>query len=91
MVRVLMTFRIYMITGYVLALILMGWILSKIVFPMIGRWIVDLCKKLEAANRRMEQEREAVLGQQVQKRKDDKCVIDGLYIDENDIEEAYRG
>jgi len=47
MVRVLMTFRIYMITGYVLALILMGWILSKIVFPILGRWIVDLNFRLQ--------------------------------------------
>ena len=29
--------------------------------------------------------------QEAQRRKDDQCVIDGLYMDENDIESAYKG
>lgn len=47
MVRALMTFRIYMITGYVLALILMGYICFKYLFPMLGQWIVDLNCKMQ--------------------------------------------
>lgn len=71
---------------YILVLIAGGWICFKWLFPMLGRWIVDLCKKLEDANKRMEQEREKILEQRSPKRlADDKCVIDALYMDENDI------
>ena len=74
---------------YGLTLILGGWICFKHLFPMIGRGIVNLCKRLEDANKEMEQEREKILEQRSHKRlADDKCVIDGLYMDENDIEEC---
>lgn len=85
---------------YGLVLIGAGWVCFKWLFPMIGQWCCNLCKKLEDANKRMEQEREKMLDphsvswedlkkREAQRKADDKCVIDGLYMDENEIEECH--
>lgn len=52
MVRALMVFRIYMITGYVVSLILVGYICFKWLFPMLGQWIVDLNCKMRSDGQR---------------------------------------
>jgi len=110
---------------YVLALSAGAWICFKWLFPMIGRWIVDLCKRLEDANKKMEQEREKVLGRPdleleeyfatesqiakvlskkadplveqkkredalgIKRRADDRCVIDGLYMTQDEIRDCH--
>lgn len=126
---------------YILALIAGGWICFKWLFPMLGRGIVNLCKRLENVNHQkyMERERERVLGQKepksmykerwvqeeqpileeyfetesqiakvlskkadplveqqkredalgIKRRADNRCVIDGLYMTQDEIRDCY--
>lgn len=80
-----------LILQYIAALFVGGFICFKFLFPMIGQWLKNLCKKLEDANERMEREREKILNQTTKRTYDDQKVIDGLYMDESDIKSAYEG
>ena len=55
MIRALLVFRIYMIIGYVVSLILVGYICFKYLFPMFGQWIVDLNHKMRSNGQRNRQ------------------------------------
>ncbi|GAH46914.1 unnamed protein product [marine sediment metagenome] len=81
---------VILILKYVAALIVGGIICFYFLFPMIGQWLKGLVKRLEDANKRMEQEREKILNQTTKRTYDDQKAIDGLYMDESDIKSAYE-
>ena len=84
---------------YGLSLILGGYICFKHLFPMLGRWIVDLNRKMQEKMRsdgqrnrqwlkKLMEDKDKQRKEQLKRFEDDQCVIDGLYMDENDIEEC---
>lgn len=82
---------VVLILEYIAALIAGGVICFYFLFPMIGQWIVNLCKRLEAVNKRMERERERILNQTTKRTYDDQKAIDGLYMTQDEIKSAYEG
>jgi len=92
---------IFKMSVYVATIGVIGWIcfqFIRFVFPMIGQWIVNLnCRlqkrivklKAEEDQREIKQFEDDV--EQIQKRHDDKQVIDGLYMTQDEINSTYDG
>lgn len=79
----------FQLIRYGLVLIGAGWICFKWLFPMIGRWIVDLsCKMQKKADPHSVSWKE-LRKREAQKREDDKCIRDGFTMTQDEIKDCH--